>query len=374
MIGEISISAKEARNFFENNAFFYQILRFISEKYGRSDYSLRLFPIGLHLINLALIFGISLRYLRKKSDALFCTIAFGLIPGVNFLALFANEGILVLTISLVFALLFSFFQNNTKISLIARLILIAAIASLGFEYLLILLGLLAYLLRQKRFYEALFCVICMGLNLYFFDSQINGRPRAYFFDTLSQMSIIYSPILFIYYAYSLYWGIVVRNHILAYLGASSIIFCLVLSIRQSIDFYTFLPQSLVGFPIMIMCFFSDLRTKLIYFRKKNYVIFTLILAFLLIELAFIFGNKITYTASAKPNFASSYYFSKEIANNLKKLGISSIKSPPNLRYQLKFYGIEEAKSPRLIPTYGAQKSDIKIIYNNRLIRSYDIKG
>ena len=61
---------------------------------------------------------------------------------------------------------------------------------------------------------------------------------------------------------------------------------------------------------------------------------------LLVETILLFGNKITYLFSPKPNFAYSYYVAKDLANELKKRDIQALKiADSNLAMRLRFYDI-----------------------------------
>lgn len=366
MFHELSLSEKELNNLFHNNHFFFGFLRILVEFFGKNDFILKLPLLILHIFNLMLLYGICRHTLKNKSHSLICIMVYILLPGVNL------SVILLIECSWIIFLTFFIGYIYTRYKKIPILLLaILSIATAGATILLVAIAIFSLKNKQNKIF--VYCIICLAVNWYLYDFDIGGKPQTYFLETLAQIAILYSPILFIYYAYSIYWSLRHQNTILPYIAATSIVCCIILSLRQNINFYILIPQSLVALPIMIQCFINDLRIRLPQFRKNHFIFASLILFFLILQTSIIFGNKITYFFSNKPNFASNYYFAKEIATELKKLNINAIHiTSSSLRKQLAFYGIRDNKNLVLLPSKSLKKSDIIISYNNTPIYLFQI--
>lgn len=364
MIHELSISEKEARNFFENQGIFFYFIRWISGVFGQNDYVLKIPVLILHFVNLWILYAICRRTFKKKKDSLYVVVIYLLLPGANINALLFSQGVWISTLTLIIGYLYTRFHHFPPLAL-----LILSLLDSG--AILILTGIAIHSLINKDYKLIITCSLCILINYYIHPFDISGRPQAYFLQTLGQISMLYSPILFVYYMYSIYWGIK-RIKALAYIGSSSIFSCFLLSLRQDIDLYTLMPQSLIALPIMIECFFSQMRTRLPCFRKPYYLFASLSLLLLFIQTSIIFGNKFTYFFSQNPNFASNYYFTKELIEALKQKGIQSITPPLNMKYQFRFYNIPENPHLKLIQVTKHAKSDIHISYNKKEILYYRI--
>lgn len=366
MIGEISLSDKEARNFFDSQRLFFEFIRWVANTFGQTDYIVKTPILILHFLNLMLLYGICRHTLKHKRDSIIAILIYILLPAVNFSSLLLVESNWIIFITLFIGYITARYNKPPLF-----LLLFFSFFSPG--TLIITLGIALYMLRNKKIKTFLFCSVCIIVNYILYDLDIGGKPQGYILETLGQMAMLYSPLLFVYYVYTIYWGIVQKNNILAYIAGTSIVFCILLSLRQNINFYILIPQSLVGIPILTLCFLNDLRSHLPDFRAKHYMFSSIILLFLLLETLLFFGNKITYFFSQKPNFASSYYFNKEIAKQIKDFNISSIYTQQeSLRAPLRFYGINPDKRYHLISTRN-KKSDINVSYNGVSIVRYNLK-
>ncbi len=366
MITEISISDKEAYSFFYHSSLFFNAMRYFASHFGQNDLMIKMPLLILHFLNLCLFYGICRYILHKKTDALFCLVIYACLPGVNLGTLFLIESNWITF----FTFFIGYFYTRYKK---IPIIVLSITTFLSSGAMVLLLGIAIFMLKNQKIKTFLFCLVCIGINFYFYDFDIGGKPQTYFLETLGQIAMLYSPLLFIYYAYSIYWGLRQSKHLLPYISATSIVFCIILSLRQNINFYIFIPQSLLALPIMMQCFLSEVRIRLPQFRKTYYLFAALVFSLLFLQTCVILGNKITYLFSNKPNFASSYYFGKEIATQLKELGISAIHTPSSaLRLQLLFYGINDSKHLKLLPTKQAKHADIIITYNHNPILLFKI--
>ncbi|PAF42960.1 glycosyltransferase family 39 protein [Helicobacter sp. 11S03491-1] len=367
MIDQISISYKEAYGFFYEKNFVFDIARLSTQIFGQNDYALRSPFVLIHFLNMILIYAIGRSYLKKPTDSLFVVFIYAMLPGINFSSILLVKSGLIIFISLLICYINMRYKKIPYITLFLS-IFIDSSSSVLF------LAVAFYAIKNKMPKTIIYCLCGFAINMNLFDLDIGGRPQGHFLDVLGEMAMLFSPFLFIYYNYTLYWAITkYQNNLMTYVSVVSLVFALMLSIRQNIDSEIFVPMSVVGLPIMIKSFFNDLRIRLPRFRSRYQMRFFIVFVALFLETFAIFGNKWSYYFSPKDNFAINYYIAKEIAQSLKQYGITSIYTKDQkLAMRLKFYGINTSKDLRLIKIPNGKKGDIGIRYMDRNIRSYNI--
>lgn len=364
MSSEISISYREALSYFSQNSFAGGIANISTRWFGANDIALRLPFLFAHLGSLSLLFGICNHYLKKPIDSLLCVGIFALLPGINVIAILVSKSVFVLF----FAFLLCYLHIKRFNAIFFPLCFVASF--LDYSFSIIFLALLLYAFRHKHNHTLLFSLVCFGINMYFFKPQINGVPSGHFLDTIGLLALLYSPILFVYYVYTLYHRITKKEHtLILYIGATSILFTLLLSLRQEIDLHTFLPLSAVGLPVMIKVFMHDLRIRLKNFRHAYVRRFYILLLPLLFEFSLLAGNKVIFLFD-KHHFLDNVYYAKEIAKELKERDIYALQTSPRLQEQLRFYGIKNSPSLQLFAQKGGE---IKVKYLGVIVREYALK-
>ncbi|RDU69999.1 hypothetical protein CQA62_00885 [Helicobacter cholecystus] len=365
MIDEISISYKEALIYFSQNTVAGNIAYLSTQIFGRNDFGLRLPFLLTHLCNLYLLYEICKYYLKHPIDRLLCVGIFALLPGINLISIFVHKSVFVLFLTLLLCFL------HIKRYRILFYPLCATASFLDPAFSIIFLALFLYSLKHKHNKTLFFSLFCFSANMYLFNLHIKGIPQGHFLDTLGLLSLLYSPMLFVYFFYTLYHSLLRKEHsFILYVSATSIVFTIVLSLRQEIDLYTFLPLSAVGLPVMIKVFMHDLRIRLKPFRISYLRRFYFIIIPLLLEISLLFCNKIFFLFD-KHHFLDNFYYSKEIAKELKAKNIYAIKTHAKLALPLKFYGISPFSPLSLIPK---ENGSIKVEYLHRNIREYEITG
>lgn len=365
MIDEISISYKEALNYFSQNTLAGSVAYFSTQVFGRNDFALRLPFLLAHLCNLFLLYGICKHYLKHSIDRLLCVGIFALLPGINIISIFVNKSVFVLSLTLLICFL------HIKNYRVLFYPLCAVASCLDSAFSIIFLALFLYSFRHKHNKTLFFSLFAFGVNMYLFNLRIGGVPQGHFLDTLGLLSLLYSPVLFVYFFYTLYHSLLRKEHsLILYIGATSIVLTILLSLRQEIDLYTFLPLSAVGLPVMIKVFMHDLRIRLKPFRISYLRRFYFIIIPLFLETSFLFCNKILFLFD-EHHFLDSFYYSKEIAQELKTQNIHAIKTSSRLSLPLQFYGISPLSPLSLIPK---KNGSIKVNYLHRNVREYEITG
>lgn len=367
MISQISISYKEAYGFFYSDDFVFGLARWSVGLFGHNDYAIRVPFVILHFLNMVLIYAISRVYLKKSTDSLFAVLVYAMLPGINFSGILIGKSGWIILITLWICYINLRYQRIPYLSLFLS-IFIDSSSSVLF------LAVAFYAIRNKMPKTMIYALCGFALNMNLFDFDIGGRPQGHFLDVLGEFAMLFSPFLFIYYNYTLYWAITKnQNNLMVYISVTALVFALLLSIRQNIDSEIFAPMIVAGLPIMIKSFFNDMRVRLPRFRTRYKMRFFIVFAVLFLETFCLFSNKLTYLFSAKNNFAINYYIAKELSTAIKKYGITSIHTKDDdLALRLRFYGIKDGGGFRLIKIPNGTKGDIGISYMGRNIRSYNI--
>ena len=364
MISQISISYQEAYGIFEQTNYVFVFSRFFLQHFGENDFALRIPFLCIHLCNLCLIFTISKAYLTKPQDALLCALIYALLPGINITSILVSKSVFILF----FTLLLCYF--HLKKFYIPFFILCALGSLIDISFSVIFLALFFYAFRFKLNKLLIFSLIGFSLNMYCFTLPIGGQPRGYFLDTVGLFALLYSPLVFIFYIFTLYQGIIKKeNNLMLYIATTAIFFSLLLSLRQAIDLFSFLPLSAIGLPIMIKDILHSIRLRLPQFRKAYIERFYIVLIPLVIEGILLFGNKLVFLLEPKRHFLSNFYFAKELAQTLKSQNITSLKTSANLQAQLKFYGIKQSSHPILKQNKNGK---IKLSYLGKNVKSYEL--
>ena len=230
-----------------------------------------------------------------------------------------------------------------------------------------------YALRQRHTHYMVFALACFAINMNLFGIDVSGHPQSYFLDTLGGLIFLFSPLLLVYYVYSLIYSIKRYDDFMSYVSLSAIVFVLILSLRQKVDIATLIPMSVVALPVLIKRFVSDIRVRLPQFRKPYIARLVGIITLACLQTGVLYANKLVYFLDVKTHFAKSYYYGKDLAYKLHSMGIHAITTPDKrLELQLRFYGISN-DSPKLLQrTTDSTHYDIAIEYLGKAVAYYKI--
>ena len=341
------------------------------EIFGSNDYALRSSLIAVHICNMWLMYMIGRIYLRKRRDSLFLVLLYALLPGVNLSALLLYESGFIIFVLLVICFIQLRFKRVPYV-----LICLAGMLDLVFCVLFIALGIYAILHRKSK--VLVVALVGFGGNMFLHSGSIAGVPEAYSLDVLGAFAMLFSPLLFLYYIYTLYAAIARHKDysLMVLISVSGLIFSLLLSLRQEIDIAKFAPLCVVGLPVLVYGFYNDMRVRLKIYRTRFKVRMGLVFLVLCVESFCLFGNKLTYLFSEQANFARNYYIAKDVASALKSRGIENLKVQNSvLALRLGFYGILAGNAACLYEesTPITQKSEmIEIVYVGRVVARYKL--
>jgi hypothetical protein len=358
----ISISYSEALILYGKSSPLQTLLNSSFSFFGQNDFSLHLVMIIFHLLSVLLMYKISKEYILKERDRVWFILMFVLLPGVVSSAVIVNSAGMV-----IFGLLlFIYLYKRVSPIFLHLLLLLYAIADIGFSYLF--LALITYYAIQKKKLVFYMFVLYL-LNSYLFGFDASGLPTGHFLDTIGVYSAIFTPIIFIYLVYSLYKTSLTKEiDILWYISSVALLVSLILSFRQRVPVEHFAPYLIVGLPIAAKTFIHSYRVRLKRYRKKYKIAFIVSFIFLIANTVIVFFNKELYIVLENPkhHFAYKMHVAKTLSLKLKQLGIKCIDTDDKMQKRLLFYGIKYCSEHSLkeLPLNSLQMN-VTVSYKNK---------
>jgi len=367
----LSISYKEAHIFFEEKSFLHYLVNFSTQVFGQNDYALRAPFILVHLLSILLMYQISQFYLKREEDRFLAVILFVLLPGVVSSALLVNSSSVVIFFTLLFINLF------LRKKVLLYMILLPLLVLIDNSFVVLYLALVAYGIHAKNKVIMIAASLLFLISLYLYGFHVGGKPRGYLLDTFATYALVFSPLLFLYFFYTMYRVLVrEKKSILWVISFTALIVSILLSFRQRIMIEDFAPFVVVSIPLMVQVFVKSYRTRLPELRKMHRVLFAIIFSFLILNFIATYFNQFFYQFLEKPDkhFAYKYHIAYELSEKLKVLNIDAINcQDEKMQMRLKFYGIEEAKAYQLKETdFYHDRANVTISYMKNPIISYNV--
>ncbi|AXH10582.1 hypothetical protein CP960_06975 [Malaciobacter halophilus] len=334
----LSISYKEALNFFENNSLLSLLTNVSTSIFGQNDIALRLPFITFYFSSVILIYLNTKTYFKYQSDRVASTIIFMFLPGVLSASLLVNSAIVVTFCTLFYIYYYQKTQKHNYVFLIAFLFVDNSFA-------IFFLAIFFYSLSKRDNLMIYVSLILFGLSMGVYGFESTGKPKGFFIDTFAIYASIFSPFLFLYFFYSLYrMGIKKQTSFIWYISATALIFSIVFSFRQKIYIEDYAPYVVIAIPLMLKLFMHSYRVRLKQFRKKHFYFALLVLITLSLNIFITIFNKPLYLVldNPKKHFVYKYHLVKELSEKLKELNINHISSnDEELLLRLRFYKVYE---------------------------------
>ncbi|MEA3553649.1 MAG: glycosyltransferase family 39 protein [Campylobacterota bacterium] len=359
-----SISYKEALLYFGDNTtnVLTYIIQFSTAILGQNDFAIRIPFILFYIGSSILLYLLTEDYFRNKWDRLIALSIFMILPGVNSAALLVNESIVVIFSTLLYLYLYKVNQKEHYLLLVLFLFIDNSFA-------ILFLALFLYSLKKKDNTLLVVSLVLFGISMSMYGFEMGGRPRGYLLDTFGVYATIFSPLLFLYFFYSLYRvGLKHEKDMYWYIAISSLGLSLIFSLRQKIDIEDFAPFVVIAIPIMVKLFMHSLRVRLKEFRQFHYIIASVSLFFLVLNFALFSFNKYIYLfiENPKKHFAYDFHIAKELSFKLKELGITEVSTnDKEMALRLKFYGIDNGKD------FFITSGKIEVVDKNIIIKYND---
>lgn len=365
----LSISYKEALNLFVNNSILSIITNSTTYVFGQNDLALRAPFIILYLFSTILMYKISENYFKYEKDRLISIVIFMLLPGVLSAALLVNTAIVV-TFSTLFYIYY--YQKYNK----HMYILLPLFLLIDNSFAILFLALFFFSFHTKDRKLLYISLILFILSIYVYGFSTGGRPRSYFLDTFGIYATIFSPILFLYFIYSIYKGGLNKERSLSwYITITALLLSILISFRQKVYIEDFAPFVVIAIPLMLKTFLNAYRVRLKEFRKSYNIMAILIIVMLFINVFVTFINKPFYLIMPNPkkHFVYQYHFAKDIAYELKQRGINGISvDDKELQLRLKFYELKEGEKYYLSTTqfYNYDEKIVIKYFGKELLNLY----
>lgn len=335
----LSISYKESLNVFENNSLLTLITNTSLFLFGQNDFALRFPFIIFYILSVILIHENTKNYFKHESDRFTSTLIFMFLPGVLSASLLVNSAIIVTFLTLLYIYLY---QKTKEHNYMLLLIFLFVDNSFSIFFLALFLYSLSKKSQDKILYLTAVLFI-LSMLIYGFDS--TGKPKGFLVDTFAIYASIFSPLLFLYFFYSIYRvGIKFERSLVWYISTTALIFSIVFSFRQHIYIEDYAPYVIISVPLMVKLFFHTLRIRLNQFRKRHHFFSILVLIMLTLNVLLTLYNKPIYLFldNPKKHFAYKYHIAKELAAFLKSNNIDEVYSDDKKMIQrLKFYNIKK---------------------------------
>ncbi len=365
MLSTLSISYDEAQEFFSPSGFGGFASSWSVRLLGQNDWSLRLPFLLLHFCNTLLIFYFSKGFLKRSSDALFCALLFLLLPGANAAAILISNSGIVIALTLVLCI---WVQKYDTIPYALLFLMVFVDKSFA----LVFIALIFYGIEHKNTLLIFLSLGFFALNMYYFGLEIGGHPSSYFLDVNGHLLLIFSPLLFLYFLYSIYrYFNLKQKPLIWYIASTALGFIWLLSLRQRVQTESFAPLLLLALPLMVKLYFSGLRVRLPQFRVRYKIPFfaTFILLIVLSGMLFLSKPLFVLFPNANEHFAFRHFIAKEIAQSLEAKGIHSVKTEARMQERLRFYGISEG-GLRLSNQPKPNVLKIPIVYYDKRIMTF----
>ncbi|MCI6988772.1 MAG: hypothetical protein MR902_04265 [Campylobacter sp.] len=343
-IFNLSISYYEADTFFNTHKISSLISNLSCKIFVRNDFFAKLPFLVMHILNVILLYKISKNFLKRDIDRVISVVLYMFLPGVMASAILINNSVFVIFVTLSLIYLY----KNGKIYLFYALLVISIFVDKSFLVLYLCFFLFGFYTKDK--FLLILCTILFFIVFFIYGYDISGKPKGYFLDTMGVFAAVFSPLLFLYFIYTIYriW-VKGEKEILWFICNFTFLICLVLSFRQRLELEEFLPFCAISTPLMIKIFMGSYRVRLPQFRKAykflcGICVFTLFASSVSVVFNEVFYKEI-YKKSPDKHFAYKFDIVKELANNLKSVGIDEIYTGDSeLELRLKFYNIESGIS------------------------------
>ena len=346
LAGTTPVSPHEAQLFFADNTIVATLMHSGKEMLDETLFGpflgIRVYFLLFGFLSIFLYYRMTWIYLDKEEDRYLATAIYMLLPGIITALALANISILVIPIILLFILAYD------RGWLWAQAILMLLLFWLHSPSVVFFVAVFIYALIQKEsalmvlsgFFLLLSAVTLRGV-------EIGGRPAGYFPDLFGLYAALFSPLLFIYFFYTMY-RILLREekNILWYISFVALVASLILSVRQRVIMTDFAPYVVISIVLMLDTYYKSLRIRLPEYRRKYRTGFGLVMSVLVLSSLTIVFHKALFPLMSDPrkHFASKLYEPYWLAEKLKKEGITCYDIfDSRVTTQLHYYGIESCK-------------------------------
>jgi len=360
-----SLSIKEIDIFYSNDHTLLWYLTHISTHFlGTTNIGIRFPFIIFYILSVIVAYLLTDDYFKYQTDRLISILIFMALPGLNSAAILIDNSIIVIFCILLYLYLFKLYGKEYYSLLFLFLIIDNSFA-------ILYLALFFYSLKKKDNILLVISLCLFGASMMMYGFDIDGRPKGYFLDTFAIYATIFSPIVFLYFFYTIYRvAIKEEKDLYWYISVTSLMLSFIFSLRQRIDISDFAPFVVIAVPVMVKLFLHSYRIRLRNFRQKHIIFARLMFLFLFLNTFLLLFNSVIYLFINNPqkHFAYKYHGTQELAEKLKNMEIYKIySSDKQLQKQLDFYGVTKGNK------YILRETKIDNYYKVITIKYFDKK-
>lgn len=303
---------------------------------------LRLFSLVAGLISIVLYYRMTELYLEREDDRRFATAIFMLLPGIITAFVLANLSVLVIPAVLFFVI------AHERRWLWVQAVLMLCLLALHEASIVFFGALFIYAVAKKEvptgvlsgFFVFLSVMIEQGV-------EVGGRPAGHFVEMFGLYATLFSPVLFIYFFYTLY-RILLREDkdMLWYISFTALIASLVLSLRQRVVLTDFAPYVMSGVVLALSLFVRTLRVRLPQYQQPYKIGFLVAMVILISSSLAVVLHKPLFLLfdDPKDHFAYRLYEPYWLAQKLHKSHTECYDAANHtMTLQLRFYGIDACR-------------------------------
>ena len=304
-------------------------------------FGLRAGFVAVSLLDIYLFYLMIRSRFKKRNDILVTLLLFISLPGMIASSVLVSDSPFAILFTLL--LIISVEREKPVLSTLSMIALMFTNTAAFSLYLA--LALYSSHNRKNRLFTisiTLF-VISIAIGQY----PISGKPEGHFLELLGIYAAVFSPLLFIYYFYSLYRSLLEsRRDILWYISFTAFSVSLLLSIRQKIHITDFSPYLLVGIPIAAEVYLRSLRVRMKRFQLKYRLAMYVVVSTLAVSSFVLILNRPIYYISKDNSsfFITPVYRVYEKAVSLVNSGSDCYNRkdfPYKYRDVIRFYGLEK---------------------------------
>jgi hypothetical protein len=286
--------------------------RFTDEAFGiRAIFTL------FGMVNLYLYYRLLSMRISDGRDRLFILTLYMILPGVLASSVLVNDAVVAITLTLLFIL--SYDGKATMSSYIALALLLFTDTAVMSLY----LSLSIYLFFKKEYPLFIYSVTLFILSLFMGSFTISGRPEGHFLELMGLYAAIFSPLMFIYFFYSLYRVAFQGDRdMLWYISFTALAVSMLLSVRQKISITDFSPYLLIGFVIAVEVYFGSMRVRMKRFGRGYRIAGGVVISTMAISSAILVFHHPLYRVLGNPHsfFVSKIYEPYDYMHSLPDSG------------------------------------------------------
>jgi len=337
----IPIGPHEANVYYSDRDLLYSLTH-MCEGHFNNFLTFRIPFVFFGLLNIPLFFTMSQLYFEKTEESYLATSLYLLLPGIITSTILVNISVLVITLVLFFII---FYEKKIIWGQALSMLVLLFIHDASIIFFMALAIFFAIKKENKLF---LISIIFLATSLVFFNGLvIGGRPEGEFLQLFGLYMALFSPLVFLYFFYSLYriW-LREEKDILWYISSIAFVFSILLSLRQQVDMTDFAPYVIVSVVLMLVTSRKSVYVRLPQFQSSYRLGFNLLFGSLLISAGIIIFHQFFFTIldDKSKHFAYPFYEPYWQVLELREIGQNCYTvSNKKVQYQLKYYGIESCE-------------------------------